>query len=358
MNPGPVPPDEFVVIQPGGGNPELSVLMPLYEQERFVAEAVRSVLAQDDVIAEIIVSDDASLDSTFTRAIEALDDAPRQHRIVTRRGTRRLRRDHVAALVDQASCDIVMLAHGDDRSRPTRARTVLEIFGQQDAVLVGSEAITIDEHGRVVGQPPSRTSPIRQYSPTEVVDWSSLVFSGSRLAWRRDRLAGFVRLDSSAAGSGHDVVLTFRAALAGPVFAATTPLVEWRDHAATWSRAIADWRSADAGTVGMAMYWLSALRAMRRDVETAGALRFLDEPTGASLRATLDQAVATREDSLLAAHDQLVSRGQVPLWVDDSELRRAWQGGPEIAFGVIQQALAGREPSPRRRRLRFSRGTR
>src|SRR5258708_6301139 len=45
-------------------NPSISVIIPVYNGEKFVAEAIRSVLAQDFKAHEIIVIDDGSTDST------------------------------------------------------------------------------------------------------------------------------------------------------------------------------------------------------------------------------------------------------------------------------------------------------
>ena len=330
------------VVQPGRGRPELSVLMPVHEQERFVAEAIRSVLAQRDVVLEVIVSDDASSDGTFAAARAALQNAPPEHRILLRRGTPRLRRDHVAALLDIATCDIVLLAHGDDRSRPHRARRLLDVLGATGASLVGSEATTIDTDGRTTDVPPEAGTPLQVLESTDVLAWSTWVLSGQRAAWRRNRLQPFGRLDSTVAGCGHDVVTAFRASLSGPTVAVTEPLVERRDHAGAWSRAVADWRSEAAGTVGIGLYWLTALRAMRSDVELARSVGIVDDATATRLRVAIDDAVAARTTAVLDAHDELQAAGKVPLWVDDAELALGWQGDDDAVRGVIRRAIGRR----------------
>ena len=45
--------------------PLVSVLMPIFQQERYVAEALRSVMAQTYQPLEIIISDDCSADRTL-----------------------------------------------------------------------------------------------------------------------------------------------------------------------------------------------------------------------------------------------------------------------------------------------------
>ena len=43
------------------GTPRISVLMPVYDAERYVAEAVESILAQTDPEFEFIIIDDLTL---------------------------------------------------------------------------------------------------------------------------------------------------------------------------------------------------------------------------------------------------------------------------------------------------------
>ncbi|MGA7307183.1 MAG: glycosyltransferase family A protein, partial [Rhodothermales bacterium] len=48
--------------------PRLSVIIPVYNAERYVAEAIRSVLDQDYVDLEIVVVDDGSTDGSASVA--------------------------------------------------------------------------------------------------------------------------------------------------------------------------------------------------------------------------------------------------------------------------------------------------
>ena len=57
--------DNFVTIHSGSDQPEISIVVPIYNCEKFVVDAVTSVLNQEGVVAEILISDDASTDNTF-----------------------------------------------------------------------------------------------------------------------------------------------------------------------------------------------------------------------------------------------------------------------------------------------------
>ena len=58
-------------------NPSVSVIMPAYNTERFIASAVRSVLAQTHGALELIVVDGASTDDTAERVRAVADERVR-----------------------------------------------------------------------------------------------------------------------------------------------------------------------------------------------------------------------------------------------------------------------------------------
>src|SRR4051812_32841029 len=63
-------------------SPRVSVVMPVYNGERFIAESVRSVLASDLTDLELLVLDDGSTDGSVAAANAAAAGDPRV-RIVT-----------------------------------------------------------------------------------------------------------------------------------------------------------------------------------------------------------------------------------------------------------------------------------
>ena len=51
--------------------PRVSIVMPVYNGERFIAESVRSVLASELADLELLVLDDGSTDGSVAAAYEA-----------------------------------------------------------------------------------------------------------------------------------------------------------------------------------------------------------------------------------------------------------------------------------------------
>lgn len=327
--------DVFTLARDSRGVPEISILMPVFEQERYVAEAVRSVLAQTDVVAEVIVSDDASTDGTWARAEAATAGAPpHPHRVVLRRGSSRLRRNHTVLLAEHASSPIVMLAHGDDVSAPGRARRLIDALDTTGATLAGSQFRTIDHTGRETadGPEPRADLPLGLLGPHDLIPWSR-VFTGALLAWRPAALAGFARLDRDHAATGHDRVLPFRAGLAGGVTVVPEPLVDRRVHAESWSHGIWDRRSAPAARFGRQLNLLTATRAMQADVVRAVELGLVAPAEADRLQVALEAEAIRRIDDAMGAHDELLNDGLVPLWVSEQEARLAYRGelGAELA---------------------------
>lgn len=133
--------------------PRVSVLMPAYNAERFLARAVDSVLAQTHEDLELVVVDDGSTDRTF----ELLSDYARMDRRV-----RPLRngenlgivrtRNRAFAEADPKSAYFAIM-DSDDVCVPERLSLQLGFLeAQPDYALVGGNLILIDESDRDIGR--------------------------------------------------------------------------------------------------------------------------------------------------------------------------------------------------------------
>ncbi len=127
------------------GAPRVSVVLPVYNAERYLRPAVESILAQTLDDWELVAVDDGSRDSSLAilRKYEARD--PRV-RIVSRPNT-----GIVGALNDglaAARGELVARMDSDDISLPERlAKQVAFLDAHPDHVLVGSQVMLIDPEG-------------------------------------------------------------------------------------------------------------------------------------------------------------------------------------------------------------------
>ena len=313
-----LPADEVVDVVPARGAPQLTVLMPLFRQEAFVAEAVRSLLDQRDVVCEIIVSDDASGDRTLDVAL----DAVRRHRgrhphaVRVRRGTRRLRRGHILALSAHARTPILVQAHGDDVSLPHRMRELQSALNDEAAIFAASPFTTIDETGSILeeaAQIGAGTTTLDLEQALARPAW----LIGAVQAWRPERLAVFPPLELEYAPLSHDRILPIRAALLGGARAIGEPLVKRRIHADNWGKKLVDtgdWRTQKHGWTLVRMM---AIDVALSDVDSAEAVGALPAEVVDTARTAIMAVRAEHGADLRRQHAQLLARGRRLVWVDD-----------------------------------------
>ena len=145
----------MVPVQPGvtrenmdkaSDNPPLTVAMSVYNGERFLAAAVRSVLEQTFADFEFLILDDGSTDSSAAMIREFAQADSRIRPIL------RENRGLVASLnqmLEVARAPIVARMDADDICRPDRfARQMAFLAANPDHGVVGSWSEDIDEAGR------------------------------------------------------------------------------------------------------------------------------------------------------------------------------------------------------------------
>lgn len=122
----------------------VSVVIPCYNQGRFLAEAIASAGAQQGLVSEIVVVDDGSTDETS--AVATRDGSVRYVR-QERRGLSEARNSGWRA----SSGDYVVFLDADDRLLPGAAATGLETFRRwPQAAFVFGHYELIDERGAIL----------------------------------------------------------------------------------------------------------------------------------------------------------------------------------------------------------------
>ncbi|HEY5711653.1 MAG TPA: glycosyltransferase family 2 protein, partial [Allosphingosinicella sp.] len=138
-------PRAIVSTRSGDGDasaPACSVVMTVYNDRRFVREAVDSLLRQDFEDFELIIVDDCCDDPDFVAGLAALDSRIRVLRNVQNVGTA------VSANrgIDAARAAIIARLDSDDVAEPARiGRLVEALRADPELGLVGSAVTYIDE---------------------------------------------------------------------------------------------------------------------------------------------------------------------------------------------------------------------
>src|SRR5512135_1833139 len=125
--------------------PLISVCMPVYNAERYIARAVESILGQTFGDFEFLILDDGSTDGSLEILRRYANHDPRIR--LTSRPNKGLP-PSLNELVDQARGEFIARMDADDVALPERfARQVEYLRAHPDCVLVGSRVQLVDPEG-------------------------------------------------------------------------------------------------------------------------------------------------------------------------------------------------------------------
>lgn len=120
-------------------NPEVSIIIPAYNCEEYLARALESVFAQTYGNFEVILIDDASTDSTLKVASSFSDPRLRIIANQQNRGVSSVRN----CGIEQAQGNWIALLDSDDWYAPERLEMLLRVAAQQNADLVADDLFLI-----------------------------------------------------------------------------------------------------------------------------------------------------------------------------------------------------------------------
>jgi glycosyltransferase involved in cell wall biosynthesis len=211
--------------------PHVSVIVPVYDEERYVAEAIESILCQTYRDFELLVLDDGSQDGTLS-VLQRYAKSDDRMRVISRgnKGVAATRRE----LVEEAEGKLIASMDADDVALPCRLeRQVNYMRENSECVAVGSQAYLIDPQGWVLGKThyPLKHSKIE--SNLLMRGEMPVTFTHSAMLMHRDavRDVGNYRLDF---GPGEDRDLLIRLSEVGRLANLPVPLVKYRLHSCGW----------------------------------------------------------------------------------------------------------------------------
>jgi glycosyltransferase involved in cell wall biosynthesis len=207
-------------------SPRVTVLMSVFNGQRYLREAIDSILAQTFKDFELLIIDDASTDDS-SAILNAYHDA--RIRVITNERNRGLTASLNSGLT-LANGELIARHDADDRSRPTRLAEQVAFLDEHPAVaVVGTQAAVIDENGRRR----RALDTVRPVSPAAIrfaLMTISPMVHGSVMFRRsvvRDELHGY----DETFPTSQDVELWSRVAAKHPMQNLTRTLIDFRVHA-------------------------------------------------------------------------------------------------------------------------------
>ena len=204
--------------------------MPCYLQERFVREALRSVLAQEYTPLEIIVIDDASTDRTYEIVVEEAQTYRGPHRVSYSRNSECQRIEIYNQLFKQSRGQFIVHAHGDDISLPDRVNWLVETWQHTGASLIASNVVVIDAEGESHGVLVNPEQEVVCTLDTIVESVRCPHMFGATFGYERAVLERFEPLDRLRSVIKTDAILPFRGALLNGCQFLNRPVLMFRHH--------------------------------------------------------------------------------------------------------------------------------
>ncbi|MEG8033627.1 glycosyltransferase [Sphingomonas aurantiaca] len=128
--------------------PLVSIVLICFNQERFIEQAVHSVISQDYPNLEIIISDDCSTDKTYSIAKQVASNNT-EHKLFIYSNIKNLGLiGNFKEALNKANGDLVVIASGDDVSKPERVSRIYKSWIENNKPDILSSSYTlINEDG-------------------------------------------------------------------------------------------------------------------------------------------------------------------------------------------------------------------
>ena len=216
--------------------PAISVVLPVYNGEKYLAEAIESVLQQTFTNFELIIIDDGSVDGSL-EIIRKFEKADGRVRIVARKN-----RGLAITLnesIDISRSNLIARMDQDDVCLPNRLARQYEFMQQHpETVALGSAAKFIDSEGLSVCSylPPTDDAILSQMFPGSPFVHPSVML-------RKDAFYKAKKYPEKMRLGGEDVVLFGRIAKFGTLRNLSTALIKYRLVPGSMSRKPPEFRN-------------------------------------------------------------------------------------------------------------------
>lgn len=207
-----------------------TIFLLSYNQEKFIYEALTSVLNQDYDDVRIIISDDNSQDNTFDIIKNTLSNYKGNKCVILNKNIENLGLvGHLNKLIiNYPDSEYVFLAAGDDISLPERVKITLQYFDNyNDCYAVVSKKILINENSDLVENFDDETA-LSAYTLNSSLKELTFIHGGVALAFRKELFDFFGSLNFDC--PTEDSTIRLRALLLGKIYYINKKLSLYRIH--------------------------------------------------------------------------------------------------------------------------------
>ena len=214
-------------------SPFVTFFIIAYNQEKYIADAIKGALAQDYSNMEIIISDDCSTDNTWSIIQDSVAGYLGEKRIRLNRNEQNLGiREHVnKVLYELANGDIIVFAAGDDISLPNRTSvsvSFLEKHPEVSSLSFASAGVDKDLKSLPKNTVYTLSNGFDSIITLEdYVLYDYFIFSGNSRVIRKKVIDSFPKL---AYSDSEDIYIFLRGLYLGSVAYIRQPLVLYRHH--------------------------------------------------------------------------------------------------------------------------------
>ena len=205
---------------------DASIVLLCYNQENYITEALNSILNQQGVLLEIIVSDDGSTDKTYEIVSSLVANYKGLHHVRCIRHSKNLGFvKNFCETIKRSSSKYIIYAAGDDISNPDRALKIVDAFKKSGALLVHSHAVCVNEKDEAI----DRNYPLKltgEKPSLNTISVSSALYLGATGAYSRELFTKYGYFEDK--NLIEDLVLGFRAALENRINFVDKELVRYR----------------------------------------------------------------------------------------------------------------------------------
>ena len=209
----------------------ISVVMPAYNAEQFIAEAIESILNQTYQEFELIVVDDGSTDGTLNIINEYVKKDPRLTLIHNEHGGACKARNDAIKI---AKYEWVAPMDADDVAMPNRLERLMQAaLADPEVVVWGSYMHQINVEGKIIGQIQIGPTTREQFYALDRT--RSVIMVVNPTAMFKKDIALKVGGYDERLPAAQDVELWDRMAAYGPILVIPEPLLKYRLHGSSIS---------------------------------------------------------------------------------------------------------------------------